>query len=145
MTEKLKPCPFCGGEASLYEYNRVQHSVECDNCKVGQPIFTTEVEAWSKWNTRTTNWNKYPEVKPEDRQSVLIVHDEGDDNLLPHELPYYYVAWYDQMSNMFWGRPEEDEFGNENEPLFLGKDVTHWQPLPEPPEEVAHDSIAKQG
>lgn len=53
MTEKLKPCPFCGGEA----FNRVRPSsihiqVHCDGCGARGPGEHTEVSAITAWNTR---------------------------------------------------------------------------------------------
>lgn len=32
MSEKLKPCPFCGGEANLYVQMSVDGFVECREC-----------------------------------------------------------------------------------------------------------------
>jgi len=37
MTEKLKPCPFCGGEAEILPYltnsDKNAYFVECCNCR----------------------------------------------------------------------------------------------------------------
>lgn len=56
MTEKLKPCPFCGGEASL----RIDtaHSTACliGCCTIGcfghEQWEETEAEAIAAWNRR---------------------------------------------------------------------------------------------
>ena len=56
MGDKLKPCPFCGGEAGIkihdfFDYTRLY----TPRCKCGAGItdvFHTEAEAVAAWNTR---------------------------------------------------------------------------------------------
>lgn len=53
MTDKLKPCPFCGGElVEMYGY--YTHSNEdVENCFVGTVAFRTyDEEMIELWNTR---------------------------------------------------------------------------------------------
>ena len=53
MSEKLKPCPFCGGEPELFEAPGV-YFVECSNPKCNYPTnWDTKEEAITAWNTRT--------------------------------------------------------------------------------------------
>ena len=50
---ELKPCPFCGSEASFHIHERV--GVECDNvkCSMGLAcICDTQEEAAERWNRR---------------------------------------------------------------------------------------------
>ncbi len=55
MKEKIKPCPFCGSKAEVYESDRGSW-VECSNgdCNIGH-----KSENWltgyaiKSWNTRT--------------------------------------------------------------------------------------------
>ncbi len=63
MTEKLKPCPFCGGEAKLQELKMLDgtiiYYIICRNnsCKV-QPMtheMNTDYEAINAWNNRPEN------------------------------------------------------------------------------------------
>ena len=62
MSEKLKPCPFCGGEAYT-EGDKVKLQdgfgfwfVACKNqCGVMLGYFNTENEAIKKWNRRAYN------------------------------------------------------------------------------------------
>lgn len=74
MTDNLKPCPFCGGEAAFREYGNGHkgtgeftacYEIGCAKCKIyfrfdsvfrlknGQPIFETNgydkcIEAWNR-------------------------------------------------------------------------------------------------
>ena len=50
MTEKLKPCPFCGGEAEV-EGERI-FWVSCQKCWVETSSFNTLEEAIEAWNRR---------------------------------------------------------------------------------------------
>lgn len=57
MHSELKPCPFCGGEASNVwipyigggGYGNV---IECDDCWAKTGYYDTEAEAIKAWNTR---------------------------------------------------------------------------------------------
>lgn len=44
----LKPCPFCGGEAVLYEH----YWCRCKNCGASTELFKTEQDAIVAWNRR---------------------------------------------------------------------------------------------
>ena len=53
MTEpKLKPCPFCGGEAVMHEMATDDWCVWCLECLCGMYGFNTEQEAIETWNKR---------------------------------------------------------------------------------------------
>ena len=49
MTENLKRCPFCGGEAKCIEYYGVYHVVCCDCYTTGRdcPSIETACKAWN--------------------------------------------------------------------------------------------------
>jgi Lar family restriction alleviation protein len=52
---KLRPCPFCGGEATLVGYGLPAirtYYVECSQCKAPIDDAESEHEAIKKWNTR---------------------------------------------------------------------------------------------
>lgn len=49
---ELKPCPFCGGEARLYNpLESTMHFVYCNNCSA-QGRGNTKAEAIEAWNRR---------------------------------------------------------------------------------------------
>lgn len=56
MTEgnaaKLKPCPFCGGEARL-GYFHADVTIDCPHCEYGRDFAVmSDAEAIASWNTR---------------------------------------------------------------------------------------------
>ena len=54
MTEKLKPCPFCGGKAeALGGVNT--HWISCVDCITESAAYDTLEEAVKAWNRRTTD------------------------------------------------------------------------------------------
>ena len=59
---KLKPCPFCGGEAELVDidpagmlgtYDPI--TVHCKECECNTNWFSEEWEAIEAWNRRVSN------------------------------------------------------------------------------------------
>ena len=55
MENKLKPCPFCGGEAKMmttYIGEMREYNVTCRMCSCILISFTTEQEAINAWNMR---------------------------------------------------------------------------------------------
>ena len=61
MTEKLKPCPFCGGEAQIFHTPELlamketgYHAV-CLNCGATLPEEKMPFIAMQEWNTRVGN------------------------------------------------------------------------------------------
>ena len=51
MGDRLKPCPFCGGEASIYEEIPDGYIVQCHDC-CGQTGIMTKEHAITAWNAR---------------------------------------------------------------------------------------------
>lgn len=56
MTD-LKPCPFCGGEAELFQHypymrRRVVSSVCCKSCRANSGTWGRKDKAIETWNTR---------------------------------------------------------------------------------------------
>lgn len=59
MKDKLKPCPFCGGEAEVktnYEYGKARGAfVFCIKCDMTSRIYSTRQYAIKVWNRRVEN------------------------------------------------------------------------------------------
>lgn len=51
---KLKPCPFCGGEAELYQTYNGCYQVECHKCGARSCIEKKKENVISNWNMRST-------------------------------------------------------------------------------------------
>ena len=51
MTEQIKPCPFCGGEAKCIEFYGLYHVI-CCNCHIAGKDCSTRESSVSAWNTR---------------------------------------------------------------------------------------------
>lgn len=55
MTSKLKPCPFCGGEASKERFIDIAcwlWHISCKKCMSVCQFGKTEKQAVAAWNTR---------------------------------------------------------------------------------------------
>lgn len=57
---KLKPCPFCGGEAAMWKHEQVSYTEYracCLKCHVTQAgmYYFSEKEAIESWNRRADN------------------------------------------------------------------------------------------
>ena len=82
MSEKLKPCPHCGGEAKhesvkswnpeKEDYIGLWHRVICTKCRAETKSFYTEAEAIEAWNRRVaTDTND----GSKERTAKVIEHD----------------------------------------------------------------------
>ena len=64
MNEKLKPCPFCGGEAHYFDCgvkgDFEEWLIECSNCHIAMIYYddgcvSTKAEAARAWNRRAND------------------------------------------------------------------------------------------
>ncbi|HGB4612045.1 TPA: DUF551 domain-containing protein [Salmonella enterica subsp. enterica serovar Birkenhead] len=155
----LLPCPFCGSPAEHYPDGDMEgYIIMCGNkngdCNLQAFGFATPEEAEKAWNTRAAmlqanqrdlsqpvdpqvaeyeqimlqagnspvspgGWISCSERMPEDEQEV-IVHNK---------LGYRYVSYFDEHSGLFF-----DMRGGNQMNCIEHILVTHWMPLPEPPE-----------
>lgn len=121
---QLLPCPFCDHKAEFRLSPQMKwHYVSCtipycvgevhpDRCC---PTETKEAAA-IRWNTRASGW--------------VSVADE-----VPNEYPQPWVLVCDVLGNRREARylPNWQNFQDRSGHLF--HDVTHWQPLPQPPKQ----------
>lgn len=56
LMEKLKPCPFCGGEPEMINYSEHEWLVNCPECcGMVERWRETEKEAAEQWNRRAND------------------------------------------------------------------------------------------
>lgn len=60
MSEKLKACPFCNGEAELRAYTGTLQFVQCRACGASSRAYETGEEAVEAWNKR---YSFFSEIK----------------------------------------------------------------------------------
>lgn len=72
MNDKLKPCPFCGGEAKFFEDKYYQiYSVTCTECDAGTNAYGIEQDAIDAWNRRIE-----PTFTPDELDAIRRMFDE---------------------------------------------------------------------
>ena len=110
MSEKLKQCPFCGGEARIREVSIGDSydgfTVECGNCAVDIGNINTEEEAIKLWNRRPNPWHT---GTPTEKGWYLV-----RENL---EIKSY--------EEVYWNGENWDYYGN---PID-GKSILKWQKI----------------
>lgn len=104
--EKLKQCPYCGGDAWIYNTNTV--FVECKSCHASGPYMKTTQAAIAAWNSmhRTLRWTKEPPTEPgwyfcqricpgaPKHYPLRVVHIHYDECMGKRVLCYGGCAWY---------------------------------------------------
>ena len=55
MTDKLKPCPFCGGKAKFILVGNVVGHIKCSECHIYQGFLHPIGVATDLWNGRADN------------------------------------------------------------------------------------------
>lgn len=118
MTE-LKPCPFCGGEATLVEdifNDRLYNYVICsnDDCDANTGRCDTEDEAITKWNNRTSSWHTGT----------------------PTEEGWYLLKMVDEYGRITYGTNylRNGIKGMEWKYAFFGHVIIKWQSIQDEPE-----------
>ena len=75
MTEELKPCPFCGGEAKCIEFYGLYHVI-CCNCYIAGKDCSIRESAVSAWNNRPIEELKDDENKRL-REALGVILEEA--------------------------------------------------------------------
>lgn len=123
MTEKttiLLPCPFCGGEAEIERIGDRRQSTVYACLFCGCRLETgEECLHGSAWNTRADLIPKWQPIETAPRDGTrILAYYRADDGI------------YDVLFDAEAGWVSQDyEITN-----FLHAAITHWMPLPEPPE-----------
>lgn len=120
---ELKPCPFCGGKAKIDEVSIFcvgsAFRVSCLRCNTVAHVFPTKERAAEAWNNRTPHWISVKDRLPEEVDGgskpvlAIVKFVDFDRNVWSNN---YIIAW-----------TEHGEWGCRGI-------VTHWMPIPEPPE-----------
>ncbi len=111
---ELKPCPFCGGKA-LTKRSCAGVHVICSKCLITE-VYETYEEAVEKWNARHSAWIPCSERLPDDYKKVLIYGKETG----------VLIGFFTSYKNLYIS-------DNGNTATRISA-ITHWMPLPEPPE-----------
>ena len=82
MTENLKRCPFCGGEAKCIEYYGLYHVVCCDCYTTGRdcPSIETACKAWNSRPIENELHKKIEKLERENtrlREALEVILDEA--------------------------------------------------------------------
>ena len=112
--EELKPCPFCGGIGKLQSSGYGDRAVYCTSCRAAtMRWYRDKPRATTAWNTRPDSWISVEDRLPEGAKGVLV--------------------WEPICKNiytMYWEDNEWRFFGGRGKTYY---NITHWQPLPQPP------------
>ena len=72
MTENLKRCPFCGGEASLVDGSDSGVFAGCSNCCSCTEFFKTKNEALKAWNSRPLEDELHGKIGKLERENHIL-------------------------------------------------------------------------
>ena len=61
MTDELKGCPFCGGEAEINQGGSANWWIQCKICSIMGERESTKERAIAAWNTRISKKEKSKE------------------------------------------------------------------------------------
>ncbi len=135
MSEKLLPCPFCGEEAEIKSFpvftNLRPYSPETADKKYyvqrkgcatqcGALEYDTPEEAMAAWNRRAAGWIPTVERLPEENVDCLVYPASEEIVIARLVKGNFYYWWFDAFDSPDWVKVEGV--------------VTHWMPLPKPPE-----------
>ena len=129
---EMKPCPFCGGEADYTQILGNYGRVYCFTCDGG-------IREGRSKDGVIHNWNNRP---IEDELRARIAELEAAQRWIPvsERLPQIgvRVLFYNNfITNIHKGWFSGDEWTSDIGIFYNGdklKRITHWMPLPEPPE-----------
>ena len=111
---ELKACPFCGHEKTeVFHTGLGNYRVRCNSCLACSGVEFKPDDATAAWNRRVGQWISVKERLPENGADVLVYIAGSEIVLVDFNKGCWYLEGYGCL-----GRGE----------------VTHWMPLPQPPE-----------
>ncbi len=121
--EKLKPCPFCpSGKGVAFKDNYDKYGVYCNSCNSQTGLYSTIDDAVTAWNTRPDSWISVGTMPDRCGMSVLLV---GVNRYEQTRVFQGFTGYMETGRLLFYSNIGDVDINN--------WDVTHWQPLPEPP------------
>lgn len=97
MTEELKPCPFCGGEAKIIEW---ENDIYCGGCYVsmgkGANSLDEQIKLWNQRSSVIGTLKVKLSILDSEPMSELveIICEHRDD--MPGAMREKFVAWCDK-------------------------------------------------
>lgn len=123
---ELKPCPFCGGEATLADgeagtdgLSIKARNPRCRSCGVDMGYCSDSITATIAWNTRPPQWQPI-ETAPNDGTGFTGYQRMDSDHWIIASM-YFHDGEFKMVEF------NEDNFENSYAP-------SHWMPLPSCPE-----------
>lgn len=121
MSEELKPCPFCGGEAKLVKIERDNYPygtcdyicyVLCKNCGVTGKTFSSENQNEYKETEAITAWNTRFQAEPKALTLVELSKMTNTDWvwIVYPDMAYYEYGWqraaniYNRFAHELYGK-----------------------------------------
>ena len=147
MEYELKPCPFCGGTATLKQDPTQSWYIECF-CGVFKGYYTKKQNAIDAWNRRATDanvgdgWISVKDELPEEHNSLFAKFygtekwRKGMFRKISNEV--LVVLKFKDGSNRVTALKTHD--GVWDLSSIYQADITHWQPLPAPPKGESHEA-----
>ena len=136
---EIKPCPFCGS-TDIKLHDEISHAVWCQECFAEMPSIDIE-SAVELWNTRPIEDElraRIAELEAEsDQLTARLCQERQDDKWIPvsERLPEdWTMVLFTNGVTRGIGQFDKDGFYDYWYEYSFNKPVTHWMPLPNPPE-----------
>lgn len=109
MTEKLKPCPFCGGEAELRTIGKLAY-VECSicHCQTDGVYYKQKKEEIKRWNNRLYPWHMGRPTEDGEYVCTVKINTTGRDGKPFESIANHLFTFKDGYeTNNYIGEPHE--------------------------------------